>query len=181
MKYSFVAFFLLLIVSCSSPEPRRPISHHTESFLKESVQRNKQINAFEEEAIKYYIAQDSTNIYRASTTGYWFRYLEHSEAVEGGNPKFEDAIVFEYEISDLNNEILYSYEDLGEVTYAIDKENLESGLQDGLKIMQERDEIMFLFPSYKALGILGDKEKVGMNQPLIYKVKLIKIKSKKKE
>ena len=181
MKYSFLAFLVLLIFSCSAPEPRRPISHHTESFLKESIQRNKQINAFEEEAIKYYIAQDSTKIYNVSTKGYWFRYLSHIEAVEGGSPKFEDTIVFEYEISDLNNEVLYSYEELGEVTYKIDKENLESGLQDGLKMMRERDEVMFLFPSYKAFGILGDKEKVGMNQPLIYKVKLIKIKSKKKE
>ncbi|MCK5815544.1 MAG: gliding motility-associated peptidyl-prolyl isomerase GldI [Flavobacteriaceae bacterium] len=181
MKYSFVTFILFLLISCSNPEARRPISHHTDSYLKKSIQRNKQINAFEEEAIKYYIAQDSTNIYSSSTTGYWFRYLERNEELEGVNPKFEDTIIFNYEISDLNNEVLYSYDELGEVTYKIDKENLESGLQDGLKIMREQDEIMFLFPSYKAFGILGDKEKVGMNQSLIYKVKLIKIKSKKKE
>ena len=181
MKYSFLAFLVLLIFSCSTPEPRRPISHHTESFLKKSVERNKRINAFEEEAIKYYIAQDSLKKYKASTTGFWYRYIEQREEVEGGQPLFEDTVVFNYEISDLNNEVLYSYEELGDVTYKIDKENLESGLQDGLKMMRVRDEILFLFPSYKALGILGDKEKVGMNQPLIYKVKLIKIKSKKKE
>ena len=42
--------------------------------------------------------------------------------------------------------------------------------------MKEGEELLFLFPSYKAFGILGDRTKVGMNQPLIYRVKLIKIK-----
>lgn len=179
MKYSYILLFLGIFISCSDPAPRRPISHKTKSFFKESVERNKYINTLEENAIKYYIAQDSLNFYKASSTGYWYRYLNHREEVEGGSPKIEDTVSFMYEISDLNNEILYSYDELGLVTYTIDKENLESGLQNGLKMMRERDEVMFLFPSYNALGILGDKEKVGMNQPLIYKVKLINIKLNK--
>lgn len=91
-------------------------------------------------------------------------------------PILGDQVVFKYEVSNLNNEVLYEFGELGEVNYKIDKENLESGLQSGLKLMKEGEEIMFLFPSYKAFGMLGDRTKVGMNQPLIYRVELIKIK-----
>lgn len=175
MKISIPLFFFLILFSCSEPIPRRPVSHSSKSFLKESVKRNKHINALEENAIKYYIALDSLKTYEVSSNGFWFRYLK-KENVALPKPKLGDEIVFKYEISNLNNEVLYTFQDLGDVTYKIDKENLESGLQSGLKLMKEGEEMLFLFPSYKAFGILGDRTKVGMNQPLIYRVKLINIK-----
>ncbi|VAW22769.1 hypothetical protein MNBD_BACTEROID04-1927, partial [hydrothermal vent metagenome] len=36
----------------------------------------------------------------------------------------------------------------------------------------------FLFPSHKVFGYLGDQKKIGVNQPLIYKVQLNKINRK---
>ena len=177
MKNSIPLFFFLVLISCSDPIPRRPVSHSTKSFLKESVKRNKHINALEENAIKYYIALDSLNTYEVSSNGFWFRYLKKENEIKQ-KPKLGDEIVFKYEISDLKNEVLYTFQELGEVNYKIDKENLESGLQSGLKLMKVGEELMFLFPSYKAFGILGDHTKVGMNQPLIYRVELIKINNK---
>ena len=44
---------LMIIFSCSEPDPRRPVSHHTDSFFEESVERNKNVNALEEAAIKF--------------------------------------------------------------------------------------------------------------------------------
>ena len=44
--------------------------------------------------------------------------------------------------------------------------------------MHEKDEVTFLFPSHKVFGYLGDENKIGINQPLIYKVKLNKINKK---
>jgi gliding motility-associated peptidyl-prolyl isomerase len=175
MKYSASLFLFLILVSCVDPIPRRPVSHSTKSFLKESVNRNKHINTLEENIIKYYIALDSLNSYKVSSNGFWFRYLKLKNEIKS-TPELGEEVVFEYEISNLRNEVLYTFKELGEVHYKIDKENLESGLQSGLKLMKEGEEILFLFPSYKAFGILGDRTKIGMNQPLIYRVKLIKIK-----
>ena len=44
--------------------------------------------------------------------------------------------------------------------------------------MNEGDEVTFLFPSHKLYGYIGDKNKIDINQPLIYKVQLIKINKK---
>ncbi len=175
MKYSLLLLMLLILSSCLNPTPRHPISHHSKSFLKESVERNKRINAFEESVIKQYIAQDSLNVYLTSSNGFWYKYINKVKG-EFPQPKIGDEVVFSYEISDLSNNILYSSKELGNVSYFIDKEDIESGLQNGLKLMKESEKIVFLFPSYNALGIIGDTDKIGMNQPLIYKVQLIKIK-----
>ena len=48
-------------------------------------------------------------------------------------------------------------------------------MQHGLKLMKEEEEVVFLFPSFTAFGYTGNQEKIGINQPLIYKVKLNKI------
>lgn len=166
---------LMIIFSCSEPDPRRPVSHHTDSFFEESVERNKNVNTLEEAAIKYYIAQDSSKTYIASSSGFWYAYTKR-KLKEGKRPVLGDEVVFNYEILNLRNEILYSYDALGEVQYKIDKEEIELGLQSGLKIMKVGEEVSFLFPSHSALGILGDKDKIGMNQPLIYRVQLINLK-----
>ena len=44
--------------------------------------------------------------------------------------------------------------------------------------MGEGDVATFLFPSHKVYGYIGDDNKIEINQPLIYKVQIIKINKK---
>ena len=60
----------------------------------------------------------------------------------------------------------------------VDKEELISGLQDGIKLLKEGEVVTFLFPSYKAYGYIGS-DRVEKNQPLVYEVELIKLNKKK--
>lgn len=165
---------MIALISCVSPEPRRPVSHHSTSYIKESVKLNKHINAVEEKAILYYIAQDSLRKYTPSNNGFWYASILQKK---NGNkkPVVGDRVLLEYEIFDLRNQLIYSKEEIGKVSYIIDKENLTTGLQEGLKLMREGEEMQFLFPSFKAFGFTGDQEKIGIKQPLVYKVKLISI------
>ena len=182
MKFNLRIFFGIFIltftlISCVDPEPRRPVSHHTSSYMQESVKLNKHINAVEEKAILYYIAQDSLKKYTASKNGFWYASI-HQEINQNSKPVVGDTVLFEYEIFDLNNQLIYSKEEIGKISYSIDKENLTTGLQEGLKLMREGEDMQFLFPSFKAFGFTGDQEKIGKNQPLIYYVKLIEINKK---
>lgn len=175
MKHSIVLLILLQVfISCVNPEPRRPVSYRSGSFMKESVELNKQINALQSVAIKYYIAQDSVNDYLSSSNGFRYVYIRQIKE-DRQQPRIGDEVFFEYEILDLSNAVLYSREVLSENRLLIDKEGAESGLQNGLKLMKEGEEIKFIFPSFKAFGFSGDQEKIGVNQPLIYKVTLNKI------
>lgn len=175
MKNKVLIFIaLLLFFACNNPTPRRPISYHSGFEMKNSIDFNRKINKLQEKAIKYYIAQDSLNKYITSSDGFWYKY-NAKVSKNAKRPVFDDEVIFEYEILDLANNTLYTKEEIGKVVLRIDKENIESGLQNGLKLMKEGEEIVFIFPSYKAFGFSGDQQKIKSNQPLIYKVTLNKI------
>ncbi|MFK5878005.1 MAG: gliding motility-associated peptidyl-prolyl isomerase GldI, partial [Flavobacteriaceae bacterium] len=142
---------MFILISCVDTEPRRPVSHHSASYMQESIKLNKHINAAEEKAILYYIAQDSLNKYTSSKNGFWYASILQEQS-ENKKPVVGDRVLFEYKIFDLNNQLIYSKEEIGQVSYSIDKENLTTGLQEGLKLMREGEEMQFLFPSFKAFG-----------------------------
>jgi len=52
----------------------------------------------------------------------------------------------------------------------MDKEELFTGLREGLKLMKSGETVTFLFPSQKAYGYYGDENRIGSNTPLICKV-----------
>ena len=52
----------------------------------------------------------------------------------------------------------------------MDKQELFTGLREGLKLMKTGETVTFLFPSQKAYGYYGDNNKIGSNTPLICEV-----------
>jgi len=168
------SIFLLLIVlttfGCkTTPEARKPISATSGSFIKESVERNKQLFQNEKVLIESIIAKDSTATYKASENGFWYAIITAS-AEETPKPAFGDIVNFDYEISGLNGTIIYSAEALKTKNYAMDKEELFSGLREGLKLMKAGETFKFIFPSQKAYGYYGDENKIGTNVPIQSKV-----------
>ena len=57
----------------------------------------------------------------------------------------------------------------------IDKENIFSGLRQGLKLMKVNETVTLYFPSHKAYGYYGDQQKIGKNVPIKSIVTLNKI------
>jgi gliding motility-associated peptidyl-prolyl isomerase len=167
----FIVVFLAL--SCSQPEARKPIVRKTSSFMNESIERNKVLTQVENELLQRKMEADSTRNYLNSEQGFWYYYDLKLDA-DGTKPEPGDEVVFSYEIRNLQEEVLFSSEELGAVSYLVDKQELISGLQDGIKLMREGEKVTFLFPSYKAYGYSGS-ERIEPNQPLVYKVELVQI------
>ncbi len=175
-KLIFLGLFVLIITSCSKPEPRKPIIRKTSSFMSESIERNRALNKLEEDLLHLKMQRDSLHKYISSEHGFWYYYQE-KDTLSNRFPVKGDEVVFTYEIKDLRDSIIYSKEELGITNYLVDKEELITGLQEGIKLMKEGEIITFLFPSYTAYGYTGFK-KIQANQPLIYTVELNKIKTK---
>lgn len=165
---------ILLFVSCKSPEARRPVTHKSGSYIKESIERNKKIVAAEEKLIMQIIEEDSTQTYISSPNGFWYYYNE-KDTISTRTPAFGDVVEFDYNLQTLDGRTIYSREELPTKTYSMDKEKLFSGLREGLKLMKEGETVTFLFPSHKAYGYYGDKNKIGKNVPVISTVTLNKI------
>jgi len=180
MSYKIIRFkniillaLVLILSSCSKTEPRKPIVRKTGSFLDESVKRNKEVNKIEENVLKQLMQNDSLHHYTNSQNGFWY-YYQIKDSLGLKQPIKGDKVVFTYDVKNLQKAILFSKEEVGNVEYVVDKQELITGLQDGIKLMKEGEIVTFLFPSYKAYGYSGN-ERVKPNQSLIFTVELIKI------
>ena len=172
-------FFLILIfcvsvVSCKSPEARRPVQSSSGSFIEQSAERNKKLYKEEKVVIQKIMDANTEKSYIASESGFWYFYNTKQDSIEGFKPKVGDIITFTYDIKRLNGTEVLSTEENGLQNYKVDQSNqdLISGLRDGLKLMKVGETITFLFPSYKAYGYYGIANKLGTNVPVQSKVTL---------
>ena len=166
-KLFYILFFSGLIVSCKSPEARRPLQSNSGSFIKESAERNKKIYDEEKVFIEKIIAKDSTNDDISSESGFW-DYYNKRDTANTEMPNLGDVVKFTYDIKDLNGNIIISEKENGLQHYKVDQSNqdLISGVREGIKLMKEGETATFLFPSYKAFGYYGIEEKLGTNIPV---------------
>lgn len=161
----------LFIVSCKPQEARRPESVQSGSFIKQSAERNKKLIAKERSQIETIINKDSVIDYIASENGFWYAYQNKVEQ-DTIKPEFGDTINFDYNVQDLNGNIIYSKNQIGNKDYVMEKEILFSGLREGLKLMKPSEQVTFIFPSQVAYGYYGDDNKIGTNVPIICEVTL---------
>lgn len=176
MKISKLILFLFLVTilvsSCKQQqEARRPVSQATGTFMKKSAERNKKLISSEEGQIDSIINSNPQIKYIASTKGYWYTYVVKN-TLDTITPKKGDVAFFTYEIKDIKGNIIYSELELRPQTYSIDKQNIMTGLREGIKLMHKKEKVTFLFPSHIAYGYHGDDKKIGTNQSLICTVTL---------
>lgn len=173
-KILYISALLLIFVGCKSPEARKPISVKTGSFIDASVERNKKLNAKEQASIQKILSEKKVE-YKASQSGFWYYYNTKIDADSLKTPKFGNIVSFNYDVKSLNGKLIY---DVKTQTYAMDKEELFTGMREGLKLMKTGETVTFFFPSLKAYGYYGDQNKIGTNIPLICQVTLNSISEK---
>ena len=173
-----VLCLLAITFSCKTPEPREAINVSSGSVIQESVERNKALIAQEENAIKAIIALDTTAAFKASSQGFWYAKTVQDTVAGGNFPKFGDQLQFSYQIEDLEGTVIYNQSELGIRRYAMDQEQLISGLREGLKLMEVGETMILYLPSYKAYGYYGDENRIGTNVPLRIRVTLLQLESK---
>ncbi|KQC33633.1 peptidylprolyl isomerase [Nonlabens sp. YIK11] len=175
LKYSLVLTLLVgLLISCKNLEAREPIERKTSTRTDFSIELNKQRNAAEEAYIEKLIKADSTEFLRSSN-GFYYRFIVQ-DSIAGDRPEFGDRVTFEYNIETIDGETIYSKEELSPVTKSLEQEyGIFKGLREGLKLMQENDEVVFYFPSYTAYGFYGDEKRIGLHTPIKSTVKLLEI------
>ena len=172
MKNKPILFMLIaLVFACKSPEARQPILKKSGSFMKESAERNIELNKAESERIMQVLSSLPDSTYQSSESGFWYRYLDKVEQ-DTIQPEFGDLVQYNMSVRNLDSTLIYSEKELGAQKYVMDKEELFTGLREGLKLMKPSETVIFYFPSQKAYGYYGDERKIGTNQPLICEVTL---------
>ena len=176
MKRYLIFIAIITFGACKSPEARYPVTQKSGSHISESIVKNQELLEKEIGLIENVISEDSTSEYQSSQDGFWYTYNKKSEDSSNTiTPQFGDVVEFDYSMSTLDDKVIYAEGEKATKSYAIDQEELISGLRQGVKLMKEGETVTFLFPSYKAYGYYGDKNKIGTNWPLKTKVTLNKI------
>lgn len=174
VTYTIWLAVLLVLVSCNGPEPRRPVEVRSGSFFKGSVERSKQLLAKEEKKIQEIIAKDTASHYVHSAAGSWYRLDTVNNEAEY-TPQPDDLVVFTYNVIGFDNDTIYTKDDIGVLTYKVDKQELFPGLRNSVKLLKEGETGTFLFPSSLAYGYHGDDERIGVNVPIKSTISIVKI------
>jgi gliding motility-associated peptidyl-prolyl isomerase len=178
LKFILVWCFAILFISCKQQQARKPISHSTGTYMKESAERNKKLVKAEEKLIDSIMKSNPKIQYIASPKGYWYHY-EIQNQKDTLRPKRGDVAFFDYEIKDLKGNTIYTPEELKPQTYVVDKQNIMTGLRTGIKLMRKSEKVTFLFPSHAAFGYHGDNDKISTNEPIMCTVTLNDFKPQK--
>lgn len=178
-KSSTLPFFVSLIVvlmmqSCNST---------TENILPpEKMISQKELKKKIVEANKMYIKRESDEIdqyvkfrgWTMITTGTGLRY----RILKKGNGKpalSEKEATINYKVSLLDGTVCYSSESKGVRTFLINKDNVESGLHEGIQLLHEGDRALFIMPSHIAHGLLGDDSKIPAHATVVYELELLSV------
>ena len=170
LKFIIIA----LLFSCSENEPRYAVNHNKKSVEKPSIL--KKIISEQNKKIDKYLSKNSDYNYINSKRGFWYFYNTKNDSNDK-SPEFGDSIIFDYSIADLNNNIIYDYEAIGEQSYIMEKQQIITGIREALKILKKGEIATFVFPSYIAYGMYGDLNKIPPNTAIICTIKVKSINS----
>lgn len=165
---------LTLAASCQEPEPRWPVEAKSGSFLKLSAERNRRLLEQEEALMAQLMARDSAHTWLESASGTHY-YYEVKAPSEGYRPQPDDLVTLRYDLLTWNNDTLYSETEVGTLRYKVDKQELFPGMRNSVKLLQEGETAVFLFPSSLGYGYHGDENRIGPNVPLKSRLTLLKI------
>lgn len=171
-KFALITI-LLFLFSCSGNESEEE-SKEIKWTKDNSTQLNKDLAVEEELRIRMYLLDRKT--WKTKKTGSGLRYYIYQE---GSGKKAEAGMTAEvkYKISLLDGTLCYQTDSLTSESFRIDRSEVETGVQEGIKKMKIGDKAKLIIPSHLAHGLTGDLDKIPPLNTLIIDIELISLKN----
>lgn len=167
-RFNFLLLFFLFAIACKKNPPQYPTVYSNDGFLAYSKKFNKQLKDFENQKIQKYIQQHQEDFLQTNAGFYMTRTrMDDVRKVEDN-----DSIRYRYQIRNLQDSIIYKFQDIGNKTVVMGKTFMIPGIEYGLKRMSEGEKAILLLPSSLAYGVDGDREKIGTDEPLVVEITL---------
>lgn len=173
-KWLYIALFIGL-VGCSDSNEQKEGEQPIDWNPKKSSSFNKGLSEKEADDIQLYLEMRPD--WKMTKTGSGLQYWIYTEG-EGVSPEPDDIAEIEYEITLLNGDTCYMTEDDEYEEVRVDRSDIETGIQEALKLMHVGDEAKLIIPSHLGHGLLGDFDKIPPLKSLVIDLKLIGIKNK---
>lgn len=172
-KVNFYSIFIILVLVYSC-ENEKDTSNELINWSKEkSTEMNKNFAIEEELDIKMFLANRKS--WKTTKTGSGLRYWIY----ENGTGEYAESGKYaqvKFRISLLNGDLCYQTDSLETEMFKIDKSDIETGVQEGIKKMKVGDKAKFIVPSHLGHGLVGDLDKIPPLSVLVIDLQLISLK-----
>ena len=175
MSSNFVNLIVLFTVSiwmtaCQDepvkPKPQKGVTQ------KEMVDHNRKSVRMESDQIDKYIARRE---WEMNKTGSGLHYMIYEESGSDVRPKQDDTVYVAYKVSLINGKQIYKSDPDNPASFIVGHDEVESGLQEGIKYLGVGDKAMLIIPSHLAHGYTGDFNKIPHSSTVIFDITLIRI------
>lgn len=143
-----------------------------ERYKEDLVGVNKTLVENESVEIENYIKRHS---WEMKNSGSGLRYMIYQQGT-GDVAKFGKIAVIKFKVDLLDGTECYSSDKTGSKEFQIGKGGVESGLEEGIRLLKVGDKAKFILPPHLAHGLTGDDNKIPARATLVYDVELIQLK-----
>lgn len=167
MKLTIPILILCIFLSAgcqNKPDNRSSSRGRSESEL---IDLNKSLITKDRGIITEYLSK-SQQIFSETNTGLWYSIL--SEGI-GEKVKTGDNVTYDYECTLLDGSLCYS----GSQTIRVGYAGAESGVTEGLQLMNRGSDYLFIIPPYLAYGHTGDGGRIPGRAILRYRIRIKEI------
>ena len=180
-KLLYITILTFLVVSCKSngeqTEIKDPYSKVKAEKQEETIQINKDMLDVNRDIVEKYIARHN---WEMTETESGLLYMIYAKTCDT-EVKSGDIVEFSFKTSLLNGDVLYDSDATGNRKMTIDRNQEESGLNEGLKLMRKGEKAYFILQPHLAFGVAGDSYKIPPYSVLVYDIEVVDIKSPESE
>ena len=171
-RYLFIILSqAIFILSCTTtdPEDKNDITWTKD----QSADFNKNLALEEELAIRVFLANKSN--WKTVKTGSGLRYFIY-KTTNGKLASSEMEAKVKFKVNLLNGKLCYETGKDEVYSFLIDKSEVESGVQEGVKKMKIGEKAKLIIPSHLAHGLVGDRKEIPPLTTIVVDLELIDLK-----
>lgn len=156
----------LLLFSCKTESKKDSFDWNKQK----SIELGSDLAKEQSDDIEFYIDQHEKLNFTATGSGLRIAFLKHGDGTKATRGMKAEV---KFKISLLNGTLCYQSELDKNDVFTIDHEDIESGIQEGIKLMQIGDICRMVMPSNLAHGLVGDMDKIPPLSPIVVDLELV--------
>ncbi len=169
MRYSLLVIVVLLLFSCAGDQKGMP-EISAADLQEKLLQANINAASIESKQIKAYVKKELPNAIQTKTgLSYSIIKDQVGEVAQTG-----DLVALTYSVKLLDGTLCYSTSN-GPEEFVVGKDNVESGLHEGITYLSKGDKAIFVIPSHLAHGLTGDFKKIPIRSTIVYDLEVVDI------
>ena len=161
-----------LYISCTDKPKEKPVVVNYTKLKEDIIQVNKPAVVMENDEINAYIKAHN---YKMQITGTGLRYLFLRENPKEKKVEKGNRVKVNYKVSLLDGTVCYSSDKKGAKEFMVGSDNVESGVHEGVQLMQLNDKAIFILPAHLAFGLIGDRDRIPPKAAVVYEVEVVSI------